>query len=106
MDNIDVSKCEYYGYEGECIVELKHCNNFLNCYYRQLQKKIQTCERLENDNTELKQRFTQDMARVGGRYIKLYALIEKIEDYCKDVKYDFGSVSVAKDILEMIKEGK
>jgi hypothetical protein len=80
-NDIDVSKCDYYGYEGECIIELKHCSNFLNCLYRQLQRKTQ-------------------------EYEKSNQVLEDIKNYCKDVKFDFGSKPVAIDILKIIEKGQ
>ena len=57
---IDVSKCKEYGLrncEGKlihwCHTYDDHCQDFDNCYYKQLKAKEQECERLSNDNHTL-----------------------------------------------------
>lgn len=57
IDSIDVSACEFLTKTGHCKAQMSimgtdanKCKCFPNCYYKQLKRKEQECERLKHDN--------------------------------------------------------
>ena len=47
INEVDVSGCEYYGSQNNCIVYGNQgCNKFYNCYYKQFKRKKQECKKL------------------------------------------------------------
>ena len=64
IDGVDVSKCGHYHY-GKCeidydewnneIIRYNECQNNPNCYYKQLKREKQECERLKQTLTEIKE---------------------------------------------------
>jgi hypothetical protein len=72
QNDIDVSHCDYYGYDKECsaeyslscgeIEEFERCENLPNCYYRQLQRRIKECEEYKNCLKKVKARVVQENA--------------------------------------------
>lgn len=62
IDDVDVSKCDYFNntdnsYCEECCSEFgcAICNDRPNCYYKQLKRKEQECERLKEEVSLLKE---------------------------------------------------
>lgn len=48
IDGVDVGDCEFYGSQENCIIRAhQKCSNFPNCYYKQLARKTQECEELQ-----------------------------------------------------------
>ena len=61
IDDVDVSKCNYFNntdksYCEECCSEFgcAICNDRPNCYYKQLARKEQECEKLKEALTEIR----------------------------------------------------
>jgi hypothetical protein len=73
-----------------------------------LRSKSQECEELKNrltilDGEILVVEITQEEYK---NYINQKQVLEDIKNYCKDVKFDFGSKPVAIDILKIIEKGQ
>lgn len=82
IDSIDVSKCKYFDYYyKECkaeyytrygyeIVKCDSCKDNPNCYYKQLKRKEQECEKLKQTLTEIKEIAKNTIKNVSDRCIE------------------------------------
>ena len=96
IDGVDVSGCEYYNkddktcrevngkYETD-ICDFDKCENS-NCYYKQLKRKEQECEELEeerNEYFELMAIRTEVLAKIANKLGMNTGIIENNELFCK-----------------------
>ena len=102
IDGVDVSGCEHCGYDNVC--KLKSASNYTvdckdnpNCYFKQLKRKEQECERLENIINEAKNskldlksflvgeavqnEYEQQLDQLKAEKDKYSLFIEKLCDY-------------------------
>ena len=104
---INVSDCEFYGYDGVCklysgSICSKDCSNYPNCYFKQLKRKEQKCERLKEEiktngfgcfNIEMSEQLDQ-----------LKKTLTEIKEICK---FNFTMTTtnlLAKTIIQKISE--
>lgn len=52
IDGVDVSGCVQFTQEGDCCNLGGGCKGWPNCYYKQLKRKEQECEKLKNQMNE------------------------------------------------------
>lgn len=85
IDGVDVSGCKYlyivypdnkfnnksgcYA-ESERCVKMTRCKNCPNCYYKQLKRKEQECEKLKQTLTEIKEIAKNTIKNVSDRCIE------------------------------------
>lgn len=55
VDGIDIIECQYFDLSEnyECYCNHRACKDCPNCYYKQLKRKEQECERLKEENEKL-----------------------------------------------------
>lgn len=116
--DVDLIHCDHLGYNNECtasydlecgkLKRFKRCKDMLDCYYRQLQRKIQECEELKNRLTVLDGEILTVEITVEEyeKFLKQKQIIEQIKDYCNehnsDLTYNRWKII---DILDMIEKG-
>lgn len=125
IDDVDVSECDFYidskNLEFNCkqTPQSYFCKNQPNCYYKQLKRKEQECEELNNIITSLEntkeelltkidQRkeehiiFTLETRKLVAYYSskleQLKQALQEIKDYCN--KYPQNSIGFKKQILQ------
>lgn len=75
IDGVNVARCIYYGSQENCTIRNhQKCSSFLNCYYKQLQRKEQECEELKKQLDTAKINYANEMD-----YPKMYKqALEKV----------------------------
>ena len=122
---INVSDCEFYGYDGVCklysgSICSKDCSNYPNCYFKQLKRKEQKCERLKEEiktngfgcfNIEMSEQLDQlkadnDTLRqfLSKEPLALQALQSAYSSYKKSADVFYEMVKQYKQTLTDIKE--
>ena len=82
IDGVDVSECEYYGSQNNCIVYRNQlCNKFSNCYYKQLKCKEQELKNI-CEAFDIEYAIDEETGNLIGRCNKLY----KKEQECKELR--------------------
>lgn len=114
INGIDVSKCSNYDQDSffECENSYCHCDEILNCYFKQLKRKEQECEELKEKcnkyqneicpqySEELKQAYTR--ANKAEQECEEYKhVLDSLEQFCKENKQTF---EIAKDIVMKYRE--
>lgn len=115
IDGIDVSECGHYHYE-KCeidydewnneIIRYNECQNNPNCYFKQLKRKEQECERLKDElstygATGICETCTAKSVLQNDKYTKVLREIKDIAEQqvpyinldqvktCTEVEYDY-----------------
>lgn len=135
IDGVDVSGCEVLTKTEHCKAQMpimgtdtNKCKCFPNCYYKQLKRKEQECERLKAENEELKQRlhqcwtiensFVEQLDQLEAENKQAEQKLERIREICKPYLLfrgysgqcvntnEFAKLckELAKDILQIISE--
>lgn len=93
IDNIDVSKCGYFNNTDECYCEeccsefgCAICNDRPNCYFKQLEQKINECEKLQQECEKLE--YHKNVILEHSRYYK---------NNCKRYKKEIGKLTEANE---------
>lgn len=99
IDGVDVSECEFYGYDGVCklysgSICSKDCSNYPNCNYKQLKRKTQECEELYNEKMKLIDKSIEQKC-------KIRELID--ENAIKEVVYKING-KCAKTVANKVEE--
>lgn len=123
IDGVDVSKCEYYmggtyGYCNACKDDIDGasetpCKDYDCCYYKQLQRKTQECEKLKKElMSSEKWRISAENAleKLDLKIGKLKSALEEIEGLAKSINDEFENDDIeqqlhyAQDISKQIQE--
>lgn len=86
IDGIDVSECNFLGEEGICNSDSYFCEGHTYCYFKQLARKTQECEKFRKANDE-KNEFLQKLGiytQSEFKRIKFY--ISKLKQECEELK--------------------
>jgi hypothetical protein len=75
IDGIDVSKCNFLGVEGICNSDSYFCEGHTNCYYKQLARKTQEYEQLQEKYEGLK------LENEEG-----YEIVAELKNECEEFK--------------------
>ena len=127
IDGADVSKCkyfdcnykeckaEYYVRHGYEIVKYDSCRENPNCYYKQLKRKEQECERLKEEVSLLKESNSklqqiEDVNSLEKCYLqqldKLKQTIAEIKEICNEYQKEYilniGVEILTNKILQII----
>lgn len=129
---IDYTQCKYYQ-KGECEAEIDYNGNYCDytcesdvmndCYYKQLQRKTQECEKLKEENEKLEKLLTKEpMAlqalragytayktdtKVFSNLLERYkTALDEIEEICLVYKDNPVEGSAYKKILDIITKEK
>ena len=98
IDGVDVSKCGHYHY-GKCeidydewnneIIRYNECQNNPNCYYKQLKREKQECERLKQTLAEIKE-IAEDFY-LDGEHVKDKYLAQEILQKISECEVENGN---------------
>lgn len=78
IDDVDVAECVYRA-EEKCILKDDGCYFFPNCYYKQLKRKEQECEKLKAEIKLSKEMLIQNTSETNK-----YTLPQIIEEFISD----------------------
>lgn len=117
IDGVDVSECEHQTYEkcainfeewnGE-IIRYLDCSNYPNCYFKQLKRKEQECEKLKQWKKDAENLFktqTDNADKIISRYKQVLDEIEKITKNDMKFKYNDKKFTITQ-ILNIINKAK
>ena len=107
IDGVDVSGCEYCGYDNVC--KLKSASNYIvdckenpSCYYKQLKRKEQECEKLKESIEENSYRY----AELDADYDQLKVKCKSLEDISGRLQKQNHELTLENEKLEQYKASK
>lgn len=119
IDGEVVNGCLFIGTNGLTSHKIPYCREFTNnckdnpnCYFKQLARKAQECEKSKKELKELKRQYKlscldceyKNMKADVNRYRKS---LEEIKDYCSSkIKSDFDFIEAYTPILNIINKAK
>ena len=89
IDGVDVSGCVQFTQEGDCCNLGGGCKGWPNCYFKQLKRKEQECEKLNNEIIDMNSIIEDAAINLGNKDFTLYDLpfeIKKLSQECENLK--------------------
>ena len=89
IDGVDVSGCVQFTQEGDCCNLGGGCKGWPNCYFKQLKRKEQECEKLNNEIIDMNSIIEDAAINLGNKDFTLYDLpfeIKKLRQECETLK--------------------
>ena len=89
IDGCNVSGCVQFTQEGDCCNLGGGCKGWPNCYFKQLKRKEQECEKLNNKIIDMNSIIEDAAINLGNKDFTLYDLpfeIKKLRQECETLK--------------------
>ena len=89
IDGCNVSGCVQFTQEGDCCNLGGGCKGWPNCYFKQLKRKEQECEKLNNKIIDMNSIIEDAAINLGNKDFTLYDLpfeIKKLSQECEESK--------------------
>ena len=89
IDGWNVSGCVQFTQEGDCCNLGGGCKGWPNCYFKQLKRKEQECEKLNNKIIDMNSIIEDAAINLGNKDFTLYDLpfeIKKLRQECENLK--------------------
>ena len=89
IDGCNVSGCVQFTQEGDCCNLGGGCKGWPNCYFKQLKRKEQECEKLNNEIIDMNSIIEDAAINLGNKDFTLYDLpfeIKKLSQECENLK--------------------
>lgn len=103
IDGVDVSKCEFYCFTAnfhkcDCLggkarenstVGNLNCEDNQNCYFKQLKRKEQECEKLKQWKEDAKNLFKTQIDNADKIVNRYKQVLDKIKDICNTYQREY-----------------
>lgn len=107
MEEIDVSKCEFYGdIDKKCYKQKSSCDGYNDCVYKQLKEKEKECEELKEDVKHQELEIQDWIKQYKLAHLKCHYLEPSIKQYINNIceKYDVCEKTYHEKIATILRD--